>query len=138
MYRGEHRDQYAGYYRQMMGVAFVYDITDEASFTNLPAWMSVVDDYAPKDVNKIIVGMKSDLEAERKVDTARAQQFADEHGLQLFEASAKNNVGIAEPFMQLAGDIKKRLIDSGALAPASKSVVKVNEDDKPTPKGGCA
>jgi hypothetical protein len=51
----------------------VYDVTDEESFNNVKQWLSEIDRYASDNVNKLLVGNKSDLTAKRVVsyDTAK-------------------------------------------------------------------
>jgi len=51
----------------------VYDVTDEESFNNVKQWLSEIDRYASDNVNKLLVGNKSDLTANRAVsyDTAK-------------------------------------------------------------------
>lgn len=53
----------------------VYDITDQESFNNVKQWLSEIDRYASDNVNKLLVGNKSDLEDNRVVsyDTAKVR-----------------------------------------------------------------
>jgi GTPase SAR1 family protein len=46
------------------------------------------------------------------VSTEQGQALADELGIPFLEVSAKSNINIEKAFYSLAGDIKKRLIDS--------------------------
>jgi Ras-related protein Rab-1A len=48
-------------------------VTDEESFNNVKQWLSEIDRYASDNVNKLLVGNKSDLTANRAVsyDTAK-------------------------------------------------------------------
>ena len=54
----------------------------------------------------VIVGNKIDLE-DRKVSPDEAQDYARGQGLQYFEVSAKQNVGIDELFRDLAKKLPK-------------------------------
>ena len=45
----------------------VYDITDRESFDNVKQWLNEIDRYACENVNKLLVGNKSDLESKRQV-----------------------------------------------------------------------
>ena len=47
----------------------VYDITDRESFDNVKQWLNEIDRYACENVNKLLVGNKSDLESKRQVRT---------------------------------------------------------------------
>ena len=68
----------------------VYDITDKYSFENIRKWLFEIERYASQDIQKLLVGNKSDLEDKRQVETNVAQQFAKELGFKFVEASAKN------------------------------------------------
>jgi GTPase SAR1 family protein len=63
-------------------------------------------------VNKILIGNKCDWEEKRAVSTAQGQALADELGIPFLEVSAKANINIEKAFYSLAGEIKKRLVDS--------------------------
>ena len=45
----------------------VYDITDQGSFNNVKQWLSEINRYASGNVNKLLVGNKCDLAANRAV-----------------------------------------------------------------------
>lgn len=42
----------AAYYRGAMGILLVYDVTDDASFTNIRNWMRNIEQHASDSVNK--------------------------------------------------------------------------------------
>jgi len=54
------------------------------------------------------------------IETERGQQLADEYNIKFMETSAKNSINVDQAFINLAQDIKKRLIDSdnGGAGPA--------------------
>lgn len=45
----------------------VYDVTDRESFDGLRFWMQEIDKYASENVDRLIVGNKSDQGEKRKV-----------------------------------------------------------------------
>lgn len=47
----------------------VYDVTDQDSFNNVKQWLNEIDRYASDNVNKLLVGNKSDLTANKVVAT---------------------------------------------------------------------
>jgi GTPase SAR1 family protein len=46
---------------------FCYDVTDSNSFSSIERWLKFVDDYAPTDVNKLLVGNKLDVGEEQRM-----------------------------------------------------------------------
>jgi len=44
------------HYRRAMGIIFVYDVTNEASFRNIEEWVRNVEKHAAPNVNKILIG----------------------------------------------------------------------------------
>ena len=118
-----------------MGVLFVYDVTNEQSFENIRKWIHEVEELAPQNINKVLIGNKCDMEADKQVDTARAQSLADEYGLQLFEASAKDDINVTEAFIHITKDIKRRLMGSVPIADISQHIDIDDSGDKP--EQGC-
>ncbi len=55
------------YYRGAMGILLVYDVSDETSFTNVRNWMRQIDQNAAENVNRILIGNKSDVDAGDRV-----------------------------------------------------------------------
>nr|QOL01262.1 putative extracellular protein TR9_067 [Trebouxia lynnae] len=87
----------------------VYDVTDQESFNNVKQWLNEIDRYANENVNKLLVGNKSDLTAKKVVDFQTAKAFADEIGIPFLETSAKNATNVEQAFMTMAGEIKNRM-----------------------------
>ena len=54
----------------------VYDVTDQESFNNVKQWLNEIDRYANENVNKLLVGNKSDLTAKKVVDFQTAKVCA--------------------------------------------------------------
>ncbi|KAI7820097.1 small GTPase superfamily, partial [Kickxella alabastrina] len=102
------------YYRGAMGILLVYDVTDERSFNNIENWHMNVEQHASEGVNKILIGNKCDIEDRRAVPKERGQALADKLNIKFKETSAKSNFQVEEAFLELAADIKKRLLDRPA------------------------
>lgn len=100
------------YYRGAMGILLVYDVTDEQSFQNIRNWIRNIEQHAADNVDKILIGNKSDMAKERVVTTEKGQALASEYGIKFFETSAKTDVNVTEAFTAIATDIKKRLMDN--------------------------
>ena len=60
-------------YRGAQGVIIVYDTTDLESFNNVKQWLHEIDRYASDNVNKLLVGNKSDLTSKRAVSFDQAK-----------------------------------------------------------------
>jgi Ras-related protein Rab-1A len=97
----------ASYYRGGNGVLVVYDITDRDSFTNLTSWLIEIEKNANKNVFKLLIGNKNDLESERKVTTEEGKEFADSNGMKFIETSAKTADKVYEAFELLTKEIIK-------------------------------
>lgn len=68
--------------------------------------------YACENVNKLLVGNKSDLTAKRVVSTEAAKEFAESLGIEFLETSAKNAANVEKAFMMMAAQIKKRMANA--------------------------
>ena len=55
------------YYKNTAGIILTYAINDDESFRNISRWMTQIEDSAPEDSIKILVGTKSDLNDDRRV-----------------------------------------------------------------------
>lgn len=51
----------------------VYDCTDQDSFNNVKQWLEEIERYACDNVNKLLVGNKSDLTTKKVVDFQTAK-----------------------------------------------------------------
>ncbi len=77
----------------------VSDVPDADSFQNVKTWLNEIDRYANENVNKLLVGNKSDLTEKKVVDYQTAKAFADEIGVPFLETSAKNATNVENAFM---------------------------------------
>ena len=92
----------SSYFRGSHGLFLIYDITNRDSFKNLENWLSEIEEHASKNVLKILIGNKCDLENDREIKTEEGQAFANRNGMQFMETSAKMNTNINESFETLA------------------------------------
>jgi small GTP-binding protein len=100
------------YFRKAKGVILVYDIANAKSFESLSErWMAQLQDHASSDdLAKLLVGNKSDLEANREVSKERAQQFCQEYGMEMLETSAKSGENVLKAFEKLIGIVHDRAL----------------------------
>ena len=88
------------YYKASAVAMVVYDISNEESFQHIQAWIKDCKDLAPKTVQLILVGNKSDLEDKRVISFERGQNLAKENHMLFFETSALNGNGVEEAFQK--------------------------------------
>ncbi|RZR84024.1 hypothetical protein BHM03_00010762, partial [Ensete ventricosum] len=98
----------------------VYDVTDEESFNNVKQWLNEIDRYASDSVNKLLVGNKCDLSANKVVSYETAKAFADEIGIPFMETSAKNATNVEQAFMAMTAAIKDRMASQPAMNNSSR------------------
>ena len=104
---GQERFRYvvSSCYRGAQGIMMVYDITDLESFQNLTSWLIEIEKNASKNVYKILVGNKNDLENNRKVTFEQGKEFAEQYGMKFFETSAKESTNVHEAFLAMTKEI---------------------------------
>jgi len=95
------------YYRGAHGIIFVYDITNQTSFSNINQfWLKEVERYSSENVYKILVGNKIDKQSDRVVPTEDGKALADSLGIEFVETSAKDSTNINETFEKIARFLK--------------------------------
>jgi len=95
----------SGSYRGIDGVFICYNVSDTATFSNVPQWVQEVTKYAQNpNLVKVLVGNKSDL-ADHAVTKDEGNTYGTSNGMKFFETSAKDNVGITEAFQYIVEKI---------------------------------
>ena len=102
------RNIQASYYKGGNGILVVYDITNRESFNNLNAWLIEIEKNGNKDVFKLLIGNKNDLEEERKITYDEGKEFASINGMEFFETSAKTAFKVQEAFETLTRNIIRK------------------------------
>ncbi|GAY62143.1 hypothetical protein CUMW_215480 [Citrus unshiu] len=115
----------SSYYRGAHGIIVVYDVTDQESFNNVKQWLNEIDRYASENVNKLLVGNKCDLTANKVVSYETAKAFADEIGIPFMETSAKSATNVEQAFMAMAASIKNRMASQPASNNARPPTVQI-------------
>jgi len=83
------------------GGVFVFDVTREETFLKLEEWYSIYRQQVG-DSPAVLVGNKIDLEEFRVILRDHAEKYAKSKGfIGYYEVSAKNNVNIEKPFIDL-------------------------------------
>lgn len=68
------------YYKGSKGALLVYDITKKESFDNIDRWILELKNNGESEVTIILIGNKSDLDAERQVSKDEGQNKAKYYG----------------------------------------------------------
>jgi len=105
---GQERFQGLGtaFYRGSDGVIFVFDVTNRKSFEELEQWKKAFLIQVGQEGNDsfpmIIVANKVDLADQREVSQKEMKDWCAKHGLQWFEASAKEGANVDRAFEEIA------------------------------------
>ena len=129
----------ASYYRGAHGILLIFDVTDKDSFKNLSNWLIEIEKNASKNVLKVLIGNKSDLEDKRVVTYNQGKEFADTYGLKFIETSAKKNLNVTEAFETLGRELMAASDDKRITKtkPNKKISVAKAQDLTPEKKKGC-
>ena len=95
----------SSYYHGAHGIVMVYDITDEQSFVNIRQWIREIRRYAGEYVVKLLVGNKSELESNRRVNTEEARNLATLEDMDFLEVSAAEDINVSKIFETLVHNI---------------------------------
>jgi Ras-related protein Rab-21 len=79
----------------------VFDITEHDSFDRVKNWVKELRKMLGKDIVLCIVGNKIDLEKQRAVSVAEAEQYAESVGAEYYQTSAKRNIGLDNVFLSV-------------------------------------
>ena len=129
----------ASYYRGAHGILLIYDVTDKESFKNLSNWLIEIEKNASKNVLKVLIGNKTDLEEKRVITYNQGKEFADTYGLKYIETSAKKNMNVNEAFETLGRELMQASDDKKIGKPRDNKKISVTkaEDLNQEQKKGC-
>jgi len=127
----------SSYYRGAHGIIVVYDITDAESFNNVKQWLHEIDRYASENVNKLLVGNKSDMTSKRAVQFDSGKEFADSLGIEFIETSAKNATNVEKAFLAMTSSIKSRMKSQPTPADKAKNAKLSQGASVGAKQGGC-
>ncbi|XP_070341309.1 ras-related protein Rab-26 isoform X2 [Equus asinus] len=103
------------YYRDAHALLLLYDVTNKASFDNIQAWLTEIQEYAQHNVVLMLLGNKVDSAQERVVKREDGEKLAkagsgclQEYGLPFMETSAKTGLNVDLAFMAIAKELKQR------------------------------
>ena len=93
-------------YRNANGVLFVYDITNEESFSNIKNWIKDLQNVG-NDIKGVIIGNKIDLEQKRDVSKQDLEEIGNKYNMPILETSAKQSINVNEGFELLVNELLK-------------------------------
>lgn len=128
------------YYRGAMGFILMYDVTNEESFNSVQDWVTQIKTYSWDNAQVILVGNKSDMEAERVVTYDRGKQLAEQLGLEFFETSAKENINVKNVFERLVDTICDKMSDGLDSDPSMTNVnrgTRLTDNPMPDNQNNC-
>ncbi|XP_034735336.1 ras-related protein Rab-19 [Etheostoma cragini] len=97
------------YYRSAHGAMVAYDITRRTTFESVPHWIREVEQFGAASVVLILIGNKSDLQAQRQVLFEDACTLAENNGvLAALETSAKEAQNVEAAFILMARELLAR------------------------------
>lgn len=121
------------YFRKADGVILMYDVTTEATFTNVRNWITSIQEGVEEGTALVLVGNKTDLIEEqdrRAVKVKDGNKLAAEYDASFFEVSAKSGTKVKECMESLARILKEKEDDEIEKALHLEDGVKKK-------KGGC-
>ena len=125
------------YYREAIGVFLVFSFDSHPSFEHLNEWINDVKTLCHPKAIIFLVGNKNDLVEERQVTTTEAEQFAEAHGLEFFETSAKNNYNIKEMIYHAAAVVYQAIHNGEIDVVQSLHRISIEEEFTEEEKAGC-
>jgi small GTP-binding protein len=83
------------YFQRATAIVCVFDLTQRATFEHIPMWVQMAQTTAPPEVKFLLLGNKSDLLDDRKIQLSVATEFANSIRAPAYiETSALNGSGI--------------------------------------------
>jgi GTPase KRas len=125
--QGENSAMRDRYMRTGQTFLIVYSITSRASFEEVETFREQIiraKGDEPCNIPIVLVGNKSDLEAERVISTTEGIALAQYYNCPFFETSAKSGINIEESFFQLVREyITKQLPSSNPVRRRKKNAI---------------
>ena len=93
----------------------VFDVTHDESLVAAKTWIETLREWSEvKNMPGVIIGNKTDLTERRSVPAKAGLDAATSLKMQYLECSAKDNVGVEDPFFYLANEFHKLHADQAS------------------------
>ena len=125
------------YYRNAVGVFFVFSLANHTTFENIEKWVKDVVPLCHPKAQVAIVGNKDDMVKEREVTASEAKDLAANLNIPYYETSAKTGSGISEIFLQAARKIYNKVKTNEITVDQEIRVDIDSEDEEQNEKHGC-
>lgn len=121
------------YYRGAAAALVVFDIVSADTYEKAKYWIRELQSNSPETM-VMLVGNKKDLESERQVSLADAQQCAVEMGVMYHETSARSGDGVQDAFHAVAA----KLVETNSTFNVREGGVMCHtENAAPRQENGC-
>ena len=131
----------SSYYKGAHGILLVYDITLKESFESLNDWLNEIKKNTSKNIVKVLIGNKIDLNDKRIISFDEAKEFADNNNMKYIETSAKTATNVDQAFGLIGVELMKSFKGNEEKNTNKKNVVLSNSeavtDNKQIKKGCC-
>jgi len=119
----------SSYYRNADAILVVFDITNEDSYTDVPAWVEEGQRYAVDSI-MFLVGNKADVSEERVTEAAKAEEYAKDEEIAFYmETSAKTGNNVDALFLAVAKKLEGSFNPDEEEADNGKKSKKGKKDD---------
>jgi len=129
------------YYRNSVGVFFVFSLADHSSFENIESWYKDVIPLCHPKVQVALVGNKADMIDERAVTQDEIHNLSSNLKIPYYESSAKTGNGVSEMFVKLTRKIYSLVVTNELVVDQELHVDSWDDEEDsekaPTKKKGC-
>lgn len=96
------------FFRKADGVVVVYDITNVQTFTAVRQWLANVQEGAGEDIPIMLLGNKTDLDAQKEIPLGMGEKLAKDFQLIFYECSAFSAYNVMEAMVHMARVLKEQ------------------------------
>ena len=123
------------YFHNSDGIMLLFDLNSKNSFDNLDKWFNSIKESGCEEIPLILVGTKCDLK--NNISEELINNFINENQSiqKYYKSSAKDNIGIEEPFIELGKLIIKKI--GNIQRTNSKIIIKKSSSNNIKPKKKC-